>query len=163
MSYTETAIKKAIEGGYPIGWSDNFGAYMADNKNSKGEITGGHLISNQQVFLDPLFWQSLGKSMGWDKSNRELYTGKYAHKNLGLLCICGHTLGAHSAESTTKSQPCFIQDSIKDIQCDCEKFKKTPFQFAESNPEWKELWYRFIDHLAEGKDAESFFKELLSN
>lgn len=26
---------------------------------------------------------------------------------------------------------------------------------------WKHHWHRFIDHLAEGKDAESFFIELL--
>lgn len=26
---------------------------------------------------------------------------------------------------------------------------------------WLTLWHHFIDHLAEGKDAESFFKELL--
>lgn len=27
--------------------------------------------------------------------------------------------------------------------------------------EWSYYWHRFIDHLAEGKDAESFFSELL--
>ncbi len=26
---------------------------------------------------------------------------------------------------------------------------------------WEYAWHRFIDHLAEGKDAESFFNELL--
>jgi hypothetical protein len=25
---------------------------------------------------------------------------------------------------------------------------------------WKKFWHRFIDHLAEGKDAESFFQAL---
>lgn len=25
---------------------------------------------------------------------------------------------------------------------------------------WKKYWHRFVDHLAEGKDAESFFKEI---
>jgi hypothetical protein len=25
---------------------------------------------------------------------------------------------------------------------------------------WKKFWHRFIDHLAEGKDAESFFQSL---
>lgn len=27
---------------------------------------------------------------------------------------------------------------------------------------WLSYWHRFIDHLAEGKDAESFFEELLT-
>jgi Rad3-related DNA helicase len=27
-------------------------------------------------------------------------------------------------------------------------------------PEWKYRWHRFIDHLADGKDAESFFAAL---
>jgi hypothetical protein len=28
-------------------------------------------------------------------------------------------------------------------------------------PVWKENWHRFIDHLAEGKDIDNFFNELL--
>lgn len=27
--------------------------------------------------------------------------------------------------------------------------------------DWQEVWHQFINHLAEGKDAESFFKKLL--
>lgn len=40
----------------------------------------------------------------------------------------------------------------------CDKCSKP---FHEEIPEYKYHWHRFIDHLAEGKDAESFFKELL--
>lgn len=32
----------------------------------------------------------------------------------------------------------------------------------ENNDTWRLEWHRFIDHLAEGKDIESFFKQLLS-
>lgn len=28
--------------------------------------------------------------------------------------------------------------------------------------DWKQQWHLFIDHLAEGKDAESFFEQLLT-
>lgn len=50
-------------------------------------------------FLDPLFWQSLGKAMGW-------------------------------------------------------------IYLSDTPEHWKKEWHRFIDHLAEGKDAESFFESL---
>ena len=30
----------------------------------------------------------------------------------------------------------------------------------EDRAEWVSQWHRFIDHLAEGKDAESFFEKL---
>ncbi len=31
----------------------------------------------------------------------------------------------------------------------------------EYQPEWQYYWHRFIDHLANGKDAESFFSNLI--
>jgi hypothetical protein len=36
------------------------------------------------------------------------------------------------------------------IECNCEKREN-----------WQYHWHRFIDHLSEGKDAESFFKDLI--
>ena len=58
---------------------------------------------NANIFLDPQFWQSLGKALGWAT------------------------------------------------------------QFDEDkgfNYQWKDYWHKFIDHLADGKDIESFFKDL---
>lgn len=54
----KTAINKAIEGGYKKGtyWLDNWLPPVA------------FIICS-----DPLFWQSLGKAMGWGK-NREIQT-----------------------------------------------------------------------------------------
>jgi hypothetical protein len=57
-----------------------------------------------EMFLDPSFWQSLGKALGWDERIDD---------------------GSHYAK-----------------------------------PGWLEAWHRFIDHLAEGKTAESFFETL---
>jgi len=34
---------------------------------------------------------------------------------------------------------------------------------TDNTPVWKVKWHRFIDHLADGKDAESYFKSLLGN
>lgn len=94
----QQAIEKAIEGG----WNER----LIFEKN-------GHLCDSS-FLLDPLFWQSLGKAMWWDKltverDGRTFKAGKY-----GLL-------------------PEFV---------------------------WQGEWHRFIDHLAEGKDQESFFENL---
>ena len=57
----------------------------------------------EQIFLDPSFWQALGKAWGWEKDDHHYYS--------------------HSC-----------------------------------NTAWEFKWHCFIDHLAEGKDAESFFQ-----
>ena len=33
----------------------------------------------------------------------------------------------------------------------------------DGKPTWLEYWHRFIDHLAEGKSAESYFEQLFTN
>lgn len=90
MSNIEQAIQKAIEGGYGKGRED-FIRKLPE-------------FALSQVWLDPLFWQALGKSLGWDEDISE-----------------------------------------------------------GNNPEWQAYWHQFIDHLASGKDAESFFAGLLGN
>ena len=87
----EKIIQKAIEGGYEEPRSIR-------NKplNLPYEVT----------FLDPSFWQSLGKALKWAKQ--------------------------HDVE--------WDDDGIQYI------------------PEYIYHWHRFIAHLAEGKNAESFFE-----
>lgn len=111
------AIKLAIEGGY------------------KGEIMFKYFPPEgdeiDHFLLDPLFWQALGKSLGWKESRHELFTdgsGAYYCRFCGqnfpeLKCIIG-------------------------IECP----KAKPYLY---------YWHHFIDHLAEEKDSELFFKELL--
>ncbi len=84
------AITKAIEGGY-----EPRGLEVI-------QCTTLHDEYYDHYFLDPLFWQALGKAMGWEKRNS-----------------------------------------------------------SDLFPEWHLQWRNFIDHLASGKDVESFFKELL--
>ena len=96
----QQVIEKAIEGGWQEGRSPKVvktrSGFLVQ---TKGEIIGFE-TSIHSVFLDPLFWQSLGKAMGWWGEN------------------------------------------------------------ANGKPQWVNKWHRFIDHLAEGKDAESFFESL---
>ncbi len=107
------AIQKAIEGGYKDRhiWGIEDGKYIL--QGDAGE-RAGHL-TEEQILLDPLFWQAVGKAMGWGG-----FDTKYLHSQAEV-------------EASSQMPP----------------------------NEWRDHWHRFIDHLAEGKDAESFFKELL--
>lgn len=90
----EQTITKAIEGG----WKD----YCYGGKNGEYEST-----QNIQFVLDPFFWQSLGKAMGWK--------GSQEYPN---------------------------------------EWNGEPVEW------WLFEWHRFIDTLAEGRTAESFFETL---
>ena len=97
----QQAIEKAIEGGY---------------KGNKEFLLKLPEYAKSQIWLDPLFWQSLGKAMGW----------------------CEYAVCIHDGKMN-----CFEKN-----------------HWAGYMGEWKWHWHRFIDHLAEGKDAESFFETL---
>lgn len=96
------AIQKAIEGGY------GYRNYIP--KDAPDDFVKIPYKEMADIFLDPLFWQALGKAMGWEKM---LEDRKWGDKG------------------------------------------EVP------DPMWLRKWHRFIDHLAEGKDAESFFEALL--
>lgn len=57
MKYTQRAIELAVEGGYhpntvTLGYTDK-------------SLIQDILLFKEETFLDPLFWQSLGKVLGW--------------------------------------------------------------------------------------------------
>lgn len=64
------------------------------------------------IFLDPSFWQALGKARGWN-----------------------HQITFYNTFP--------LRGDSK-----------------ENNDPWRLYWHRFIDHLADGKDAELFFASL---
>lgn len=110
-SAIESAIEEAVEKG---AWHDgyhlqNFGDFgdvlLAADKGARSIA-----VVVAEIFLDPLFWQALGKARGWFEKNTFINT-------------------------FWKGQP-------------------------RTFPQWQYKWHRFIDHLAEGKDAESFFESL---
>lgn len=90
----QQAIEKAIEGG----WTPDIPELY------EKEYT---LIAPdfEYIFLDPSFWVSLGKALGWDKEDEKVK--------------------AYGVEKT-----------------------------------WLRMMHRLIDHLASGKDIESFFEQL---
>ena len=97
----EEAIQRAIEGG----WYAQPGTFY----RPKGYPHTANEMNLSSIFLDPLFWQALGKAMRWK--------------------------------------------TIADIG-------RGPHIRSDTQPEWLYHWHSFIDHLAEGKSAESFFQEL---
>jgi hypothetical protein len=117
----ETAIKKAIEGGWkPLNWFDPYvcEAHKEDANvfiriyGVKGERT---IINVYWAVCQPLFWQCLGKALDWS------------------------------------------------FQREWHGIDETDTEFGEWwGLEWQYHWHQFIDHLAEGKDVESFFTELIS-
>jgi hypothetical protein len=88
MTHIEQAIKEAV----------TYGLDAGPHVHARFPA-GQHDIRESEVFLDPSFWQALGKARGW-------------------------------APETEEKQ-------------------------------WLYYWHRFIDHLAEGKDLESFFADLI--
>ncbi len=109
----EQAIKKAIEGGFApyndVHVHPDGDIYLSMKSTDEFEYVG------DVIFLDPLFWQALGKSL--------------------KLPIC---------EYDCVKKPRYNQ-------------KYCPVGHEEA---WLQSWKSFIDHLAEEKSAESFFKKL---
>jgi len=68
LNSVEDAVKQAIDGG----WKSDFKAvrgtdmFFADGSFwLKGTDGSTVLISYEQILIDPLFWQALGKARGW--------------------------------------------------------------------------------------------------
>lgn len=131
------AIQKAIEGGFVLDneigkdttewgcekehiWIKYLKRHY-DRWNNKESWTKEYkYIPYEPMFIDPLFWQALGKSLGW-----------------------GNSFGFIQTSDTGEISGWLESDSAGTVY------------------QWQYHWHRFIDHLAEGKDAESFFKELI--
>ncbi len=108
----EKAIKKAIEGG----WDSCTCGFTINKLNGHASYCSMNQTSgwSTSIFLDPLFWQALGKAEGWGKTETTEIV------NYGL-----------------PAEDFLVIDT------------------------WLYEWHNFIDHLAEGKDINSFFEELL--
>jgi hypothetical protein len=85
-----TAIEQAIKEAVKNGW----------RQPEPCDLEGIPVYHKGDAFLDPSFWQALGKAKGWN------------------------------------------------------------FASSHNYPDWQLQWHRFIDRLAEEKDAESFFSSL---
>jgi hypothetical protein len=96
-------------------------------------------MSDAELMLDKDFWSALGKARHWSWNCCFLCGGTDAKDYVGLE-------GEHDAQC---------------IKCGATWMDKSEFP-EEGNliRQWIYQWHRFIDHLADGKDADSFFKDL---
>lgn len=102
----KNAIEKAIEGGWML---DTPNVQMANEGRAwlftETDGIKEKILHSGDILISPLFWQALGKAMGWDEE----------------------------------------------------------YDYENKREAWIGYWHRFIDHLASGGDAESFFATLIPN
>lgn len=94
----QQAIQKAIEGGYEpqdkifsIRKDDSQYSFRQILVNTEPETTNGGIALpfwgyEKMLFLDPLFWQALGKSLGWNPENSIHYLESLGISQDGLCC-----------------------------------------------------------------------------
>lgn len=71
----EETIKKAIEGGYELRRGTNVDVEIGFWFRKNGSAT-----CIEYILFDPLFWQCLGKAMGWDKESASRYSSQVSPK-----------------------------------------------------------------------------------
>ena len=134
----ETAIKIAIENGWLQKFLKQNYWSLCDNCIEFTDIDTGHDSDKMvihEVLLDPLFWQAWTKGMGWD-------TGAKIRMCVG----CGAAL-------RNNEQPTMDGKHGGKNGCGSDIYTY--------EGQWIIEWHCFIDHLAEGKDIDSFFTNLL--
>ena len=146
MTPIEQAIKEAVEkGGYRN--DDPMGIRYAD-------------MIGDRIFLDKEFWEALEKSQRPLPSRKcklsKEYLTNVRYKRKKRKQREGDIVG----ESRDKQCWLVRWDGMKRAKYRYAKeFIETDWKsFVEEN--WFQRWHRFIDHLAEGKDANSFFANL---
>jgi len=120
MTIQEACAKAVAEGYHSISLHGVETYYSGANSEfSVWTRTDNHsslVVPMEATFLDPLFWQALGRALGWDHAMTTV----------------------HAVEN---GRPTIV---------------------TRAGHHWLSHWHRFIDDLAEGKTAESFFESLSS-
>jgi hypothetical protein len=75
----EDALKKATEGGYHIYGADGVDThYEGANSDfsawTRTDNASTFMVAVEETFLDPHFWQTLGKALGWDQTVVTMHT-----------------------------------------------------------------------------------------
>lgn len=129
MTYIEQVIREAVEkGGWRPTISDEYLMRDLAILTEKGMCDLVSLVhsENRALFLDPDFWQALGKARRWR-----------------TWCdYCKHFRG--------------FEHDPKDRRCTGCSALAAQFEYEG----WRHFWIEFIHHLADGKEANSFFSEL---
>jgi hypothetical protein len=79
----QEVIEKAAEGGYHICGSDGMDTYY-EGANSefsawtRADSESSFMVPTEETFLDPKFWQALGRALGWSEAC-----------DLAIICVHG--------------------------------------------------------------------------
>src|SRR5262245_54487884 len=100
----QEVIDKAVEGGYHIYGSDGMdtdyeGANSEYSVWTRKDNESSFIVLTEKTFLDPQFWQALGRALGWHEAC-----------DLAITCVHGHEACHQSHGSYWIYQwHCFIQ------------------------------------------------------
>jgi hypothetical protein len=80
----QEAMNKAVEGGYHIYGSDGMGTYYEGASSefsawTRADNESTFVVPVEETFLDPRFWQALGRALGWSEAC-----------DLAITCAQGH-------------------------------------------------------------------------
>ena len=69
----QDAVHKATEGGYHIRVSDGMETYYSGatchySAWTRKDNDSSFMVAMEETFLDPRFWQALGRALGWSKA-----------------------------------------------------------------------------------------------
>jgi hypothetical protein len=138
----EEAIKKAYEGG----WKPK------EFKATRYEFATAIIVEGNP-FEDASFWQSLAKALGWGEN-----WGNTKNPCLVDYDIQFRALLMKPSDDPTKTG---VEEQIKwEREKNITAMKLRQALNAILETPWQFEWHRFIDHLAGGKTAESFFEIL---
>lgn len=118
--------------------------YKAVKLAEQHQWTRGYMTP-AEVVLDKFFWQALGKSLEWG------IVTEVKNRKCDECFGYGYTLGENGEEYDCYT--CGNTGRIKSEEKILSPWKNN----------WKYHWHRFIDHLAQGGDAETFFNQLLTS
>ena len=161
-----TAIERAIEGGWkPTGGYKDFSEEIAirasiiiDNSRwyfvvpNELRILMGHL---SDVALDPSFWQSLGKALGWDLYKRFPRSGAFVTSD-------AMNVGSGVARVVSSNRKTAKIRTLDDDKL-YEHGLETLHLFGDSYHYWKVAAKVFYDLILTGGDTKAFWDELLTN
>lgn len=133
-------LAKSKEGGWkPEKYRERI-HYRTGGKQTRGyTLSTSASITPHEIALDPTFWQSLGKALGWDKEPMDI-NGKCEH--------CGVDVNY---------QPSFSSG------CNHAHYPEACSVCSKNKHEWKKIPHRFYDLVLNGSSTEEFWSQLLSS
>ena len=101
----QDALDKAVEGGYHIYGSDGMdtdyeGATKDYSASTRKDNESSFIVPTEETFLDPKFWQALGRALGWSETC-----------DLAITCVHGQEecSACHHGYYWMYQWHCFIQ------------------------------------------------------